>query len=274
MKKISIVALVLLFASFASAQDNIRYRRIELDDASCDVGILYTARPGGVDIAVSAIATGRGAEFRKWEVTDIRLRIAGGKLRPSAEGKFFVNKESFFRVPSAVVFAVLGSQIPAYGSGLNKGITRTGAAIGLGVLAFTAKGDIAGQKCVFDIDDKLAGAIDPATDAVEITIADNGIHRRHTVEVRLDRPSEPSAAAPDFGAMNQDELRNTINALAMEAGILRKEQSACKRGADPRYDELQRKIDDIEARRGLAYKLWYDREGAAAGRDGHGMIGP
>ena len=45
MKKISIVALVLLFASFASAQDNIRYRRIELDDASCDVGILYTARP-------------------------------------------------------------------------------------------------------------------------------------------------------------------------------------------------------------------------------------
>jgi hypothetical protein len=263
MKKLAILVSAVCVAASALAGEDMRYKRFDLDQASCDVGILYKERPGGIDIDVAAIATGRGSEFRKWEVTDIRLRISGGKLRPSAEGKFFVNKESFFRVPSAVVFAVLGTQIPAYGNAWNKTVTRAGAAIGLGVLAFAAKGDIAGRRCVFSLDRAVAGRIDDRTDAVEITIADSFLHLSYTVEAPLVRPGLPTAPAPDYGRLTQDELRNTINALAMEAGMLRKEQAAYKRGEDGRYDELQRKIEDIETKRGIAYKFWYEREAAA-----------
>lgn len=260
MRKAILAVLISCVASSAFAGGDMRYRRIGLEDAACDVGLLYSPRSSGADIVVSAIATGKGAEFRKWEVTDMRLRTPAGRLRPSAEGKFFVNKESFFRVPAAVVFAALGTQIPASGNTFSKGITRTGAAIGLGVLALTAKGDMAGRRCVFSLDAAAAAEVAGGDVCVEITIENRDLHLKRSVEACLGKPEAGPAKAPDYGAFTQDELRSSINALGMEAEMLRKEQAAFKGGADGQYEEMQRKIDDIETRRGIAYKVWYERD--------------
>ena len=187
-------AIILSTASLAAGEtpkDIQEYGRLELDRATCDVGVLLKPRPDGMDVIVAAIATGRGAEFRKWKVTGIWLSIGGEKFRPDAEEKFFVNKESLFRLPAAVVFAVIGAQIPASGSDLQKGITRTGAAIGLSILAFTAKGDITGQKSVFRLDGAAAARIAEGRDFVEITVENEDLRAKQSVHFRL-RSATPS----------------------------------------------------------------------------------
>lgn len=264
---LALLTALSIFTQASSAQDDMRYRKVTIDQASCDVGVLYKVRPGGLDVVVSAIATGQGAEFRKWKVTDIRLRIGSAKIRPHAEGKFFVNKESFFRVPAAVVFAALGTQVTGQGNSLAQGITRAGATVGLGLLALTAKGDIAGERCVFKVEDPLATSINESIDAIEITVQNDDMHAKELIEVGLEKPEQAPALAPEYGKLTQDELRAAINAMAVQVGEFEKEKEGLRRGVDPRYDELQRKIDFLETRRGIAYKIWFERkqEGAIEG---------
>jgi len=238
-----------------------QYRQFNFADVTCNVGFLYKKVPAGMLLVVSAIPYGKGAEFRKWRITDIRLSIAGRKIKPSQTSKFFVTKENFWKYPSAVLFAVIGAQIPVSGSDLYKTVSRTGAAAGLGLLALQAQGDIAGERSTFDIDSATADRVIEGLDAIEITIEHPELHRKETARVPLSKSPAADAACAECEKMGEADLRKLIDSLESQAAKLRDEQRACAGARDPAFDRLQRDIDLLETRRGVAYQVLLERSG-------------
>ena len=260
------IALILLSAAVFSAvppvysQEEAQYKKFKMDNETTDAAIMYKVRPDGMDVSVSAVTTGKGAEFRKWEVTDIRLRIAGEAVKPDSYGRFYVTKESIFRYPAAVLFAVIGATINTHGSGLSRGITAAGAAIGLGLLAATAKGNITGQNAMFRLSAELAGKIGDG-DAVEITTEDTNFHWKDVIRTGLIGPSDVTGTpGPDYSGMTKDQIFARMDVMKSEIEGLEAKQSSYKYGEDPEYDDIQKKIESIETERGLAYRTWYKKD--------------
>ncbi|MDD3089504.1 MAG: hypothetical protein PHT95_06135 [Candidatus Omnitrophica bacterium] len=172
------VTLILSFAPRALADDKpaentsewLQYKSSDEKDYELSAGIRYERKPDGtVDIDVASMASGKGADFRRWEVVDIKLDVGGSAVRPKTHKKIYGRQESFFRAPAALVFAAIGAAYGIYGkecsssgstcavsSGDHRGaaaktIDTAGMAIGLGLLASQAKGEITGQKASFTL---------------------------------------------------------------------------------------------------------------------------
>jgi len=254
------IGAALAVAFPACAQEESQYKKFNMDNETTDAAIMYKVKPDGMYIAVSAVTTGKGAEFRKWEVTDIRLRIAGEAIRPDSYGRFYVTKESIFRYPAAVLFAVIGATVNASGSELSKGVTRVGAAIGLGLLATQAKGDITGRNAAFKLSGDIAGKIGEK-DAVEITTEDTDLHLKDVIRTGL-TPAQAVARRPlaDYSGMTKDEIFTKMDMMKSEIKDLETRQASYKYGTDPEYDDIQQKIESLETERGLAYRAWYNKE--------------
>ena len=248
------------FAIPAQSQEESQYKKFKMDNEITDAAIMYKLRPDGMDVAVSAVTTGKGAEFRKWEVTDIRLRIAGEAVKPDSYGRFYVTKESIFRYPAAVLFAVIGATVNTHGSGLSRGVTAVGAAIGLGLLAATAKGNITGQNATFKLSGELAGKIGGG-DAVEITTEDTDLHWKDVIRTGLTGPSAVAGTSePDYSGMTKKQIFTKMDMMKSEIEGLETKQSSYKYGEDPEYDDIQKKIESLETERGLAYRVWYKKD--------------
>jgi len=242
------------------SQEESQYKRFKMEKETTDAAIMYKIRPDGMDVAVSAVTMGKGAEFRKWEVTDIRLRIAGEAVRPDSYGRFYVTKESIFRYPAAVLFGVIGGMSTYGQSGLGAGITAAGAAIGLGLLATQAKGDITGRNALFRLSGELAAKIRDG-DAVEITTEDGNFHWKDVIRTGLMPPSSVAKTPPpDYSGMTKDEIFAKMDTVKSEIEGLESRQSSYKYGEDPEYDDIQQKIESLETERGLAYRAWYDKD--------------
>jgi len=204
---------------------------------------------------------GKGAEFRKWEVTDIRLRIAGEAVRPDSSGIFYVTKESVFRYPAAVLFGVIGATSTYGQSGLGAGVTAAGAAIGLGLLATQAKGDITGMNATFKLSPEMAAKISEK-DTVEITTEDTNFHWKDVIRTGLMAPAAVARnPAPDYSGMTKDEIFTKMTTMKSEIDALEARQSSYKYGQDPEYDDIQWKVESLETERGLAYRAWYNKGG-------------
>lgn len=244
------------------AQEESQYKKFRMENESTDAAVIYKVRPDGMDVAVSAVTMGKGAEFRKWEVTDIRLRIGGNAVKPDSYGRFYVTKESIFRYPAAVLFGVIGA-FSTYGqSGLNAGITAAGMAIGLGLLASQAKGEITGMNASFKLPGELAGRIGDGA-AVEITTEDKNFHWKDLIRTGLMAPADVARAGqarPDYSGMTKSAIFTRMDTMKSEIDKLEIEQSSYKYGEDPQYDDIQRKIESLETERGLAYRAWYEKE--------------
>lgn len=254
------IAAVFAAASPAYPQEEAQYKKFKMDNETTDAAIMYKVRSDGMDVAVSAVTMGKGSEFRKWEVTDIRLRIAGEAVRPDSYGRFYVTKESIFRYPAAVLFAVIGG-FSTYGqSGLNAGVTAAGMAIGLGLLATQAKGDITGRNASFKLAKELSDKIGEG-DAVEITTEDTAYHWKDVVRTGLIPPSAvDKTPQADYSGMAKDEIFKKMEIMKSEIESLESRQASYKYGQDPEYDEIQDKIESLETERGLAYRTWYKKE--------------
>lgn len=261
MKFLKTVLFSLIFTSIfvtpSFSLEQVEYKQFKFEKATCYVGVLYKTTAEATTIGVSAIATGMGSQFRKWEISDIKLNIGGEKIRPDTSAKFYVKKESFFRVPAAVLFAVLGAQVEPGGSDLERGVAKAGMAFGLGLLVLQAEGDIAGQKSTFDIGKKKPGSIVEGRDAVEIIVENDDLHVKETIRIGLSMPL--TEAAPDYSGKTEDELAGEVDLLKGQISSLEKEQQSYKYGADPEYDLIQRKIEYLETERGLAYKTLLER---------------
>lgn len=172
----------LLFASSAFAvEENIQYETVTSNKVKFDVGILYTETEDGIQLKVAAVSTGKGADFRRWAVADIRLDAAGDVIRPSSTEKTWGGEASFFRLPAALVFAAFGTQYERYGSECSSGqtcsvsgqsanssdahpgyknsaarvIDKAGMSAGLGLLTSQAKGEIPVLRSYFILDRDL-----------------------------------------------------------------------------------------------------------------------
>lgn len=264
MKRIAVISVLILTAALAAAiaypQEEAQYKKFKMDNETTSAAIMYKITPDGMNVAVSAVTMGKGSEFRKWEVTDIRLRIAGEAVRPDSYGRFYVTKESIFRYPAAVLFAVIGG-FSTYGqSGLSAGVTAAGMAIGLGLLATQAKGEITGQNASFKLSPELAGKIGPG-DAVEITTEDKDLHWKDLVRTGLMPPSAVSGnKAADYSGMTKDAIFKKMETMGSEIGELESRQASYKYGEDPEYDDIQRRIESLETERAFAYRAWYEKK--------------
>lgn len=195
-----------------SAEGETRLRLdIELTEkVSCLIGLRSVGRSDGVQIDVSALPTGKGADFRKWEVEKTRLDVDGEKLRPTSEENFYVTKESFFRKPAALVFAAIGSQYERYAdtvkpggetchvtgeetkpsterAGVARAIDRAGMAAGMGLLTSQARGDITGKKSTFHLDKDKMSRLGGGNDFVEISIENKDKHQTERLKVPLNK---------------------------------------------------------------------------------------
>lgn len=256
---VSIFSFSLILTSLVFSQEEAEYKKFKFEDASCDVGVRYKNTPQGLCVGISAIATGKGAEFRKWNVSGIKLRIGEKRFRPDKDGKFYVTEESFFRVPGAIVFAAIGA-FGEYGeSNFNNTLSKIGVGLGLGLIALQAKGEITGERCVFYISKELAEKMEEGKDNIEIVIENEDMHIRHTITIGLIKPSGDAAKRYNFDNMSEGELSKRMDSLKSEIAYLEREQAAYKYGEDPQYDAIQRKIENAETERGLAYKAWFEK---------------
>jgi hypothetical protein len=257
-----ITAASLFFVSAAfpqadPANEEIAYKNFKLERSACDTAILYRQTREGMDIGVSAIATGKGAEFRKWSVTDIKIHSGDERIRPDTWDKFYVTEASFFRIPAAVLFAALGTQISVSGTALEQGIAKAGTAIGLGLLVLAAKGDIAGQKCVFHFDAQRAESVFNSNSFVEIRIEDAGQHWQDSVKIGISKPLFKEGGKDLYAKLEKGELSKLVDDLGVKVNELEKEQALYKYGVNPEYDHIQAKIENLQEERGLAYQAWF-----------------
>ncbi|MFH1665669.1 MAG: hypothetical protein ABIA77_05945 [Candidatus Omnitrophota bacterium] len=185
-------------------QENLEYRTVTEDGVACDVGVLYKNVPGGQEVTIAAMAVGEGADFRKWEITDIKLKSGNNLIRAAVSDKFYGAKESVFRRPAAVAFAAIGSQYERYSSSCSsggvcpvtgepaggetggqgkiaRGIDKAGMAAGLGLLTAQAKGEITGEICVFNVTDEAGGKVD----AVNLVVENKEKHKKYRLTIPL-----------------------------------------------------------------------------------------
>ena len=251
--------LYFAFAPCVFALEEVEYKKFKFEDASCDVGIRYRNTNNGMAVGVSAIATGKGAEFRKWSVSEIKLSMGGERFRPDTESKFYVTEESFFRVPGAIVIAAIGMLNDYGGSDFENGISKIGVGLGLGLIVLQAKGEITGERCVFNIPAKKVDDIKEGEDSIDILIENEGLHLKESIRIGLIRPTADAALRFGFEKMGQAALLKKVDTLKVEIDSLEKEQADYKYGQDPKYDEIQRRIENLETERGMAYKTWLER---------------
>lgn len=258
MKKITVVLIcIMLYAGASFSYEEVEYKKFKFEEASCDVGVHYKSAQKGLLVGVSAIATGKGAEFRKWKVSDIKINIDGQRFRPDRESNFYVTEESLFRVPGAIVFAAIGAFGEYGGSNLNNNLSKIGVGLGMGFIALQAKGEITGERCVFNIPPDKLNKINEGRDYIDILIENEGLHLEEYIKIAIIKPSGELSDKYNFSNMTQGGLSDLMDTLKDRIAVLEKEQTDYRYGQDPEFDVIQKKIESCETERGMAYKAWF-----------------
>lgn len=260
-KKIYIVLIPVLFwTGICFSDEEVEYKKFKFEASSCDVGVRYkSAQQKELLIGVSAIATGKGAEFRKWKVSDIKINFDGRRFRPAEESNFYVTEESLFRVPGAIVFAAIGAFGEYGGSNLNNNLSKIGVGLGMGLIALQANGEITGKRCVFKIPPDELDKIDAARDYIYIIIENEDLHLKESIKIAIMKPSGQLSDKYNFDKMTQGDLSKLMNTLKDKITMLEKEQTNYKYGQDPKFDVIQKEIESREAQRGMAYEAWFEK---------------
>lgn len=189
-------------------KDEVEYKEIKEDDVTCHTGVSYKTTPTGMDVNVSSLTTGKGINFRRWEVDKVKLNLDGDKIRPDEETNFYVAKESYFKGAAVTTLVVLGSRYSRYADkakssgdvchvsegeqaqvqeqdSLSKQIDRAGMAAGLGLLASQAKGDLTGKRSLFKLDKNQAQQVLDNKAKLEVTTQNKDLHQTKTFKTSL-----------------------------------------------------------------------------------------
>jgi hypothetical protein len=246
---------------YAQTSEELQYKRVKLDDVTCDAGVACRKTPQGMDIVVSAIAFGKFQDFRRWRVEKIKLRIGDARIRPDNCQAFFVRKASFWKYPAAVLWAVIGSQY----NGLNnygtfaEGAGKIGMAVGLGILTLQAKGDIPGQRCIFYLRGDAANSINYGVDSVRIDILNNDTNQTENITVILEMPSQAKYDSDGYNNMTKDQLSSKLGEFDGKIAGLEEELESCKSSPGKQCRDIQSTIDTNRARQAMVYKAWSEK---------------
>jgi len=189
------------------AGEEVQYKKVEGDRMAVDTAVAYKPTPAGMDVTTASVATGRGSDFRKWNIDKVRLELDGETIKPQKEENFYIEKESYYRGAAAAAFAAIGSQYSRYAdeaqSGevcpvtgqkkesseqkntIRDGIDRTGMAAGMGLLASQARGSISAKKSIFKLNEAQADKVLAGKCAVETTAKNEDAHQEQTFKIPL-----------------------------------------------------------------------------------------
>ncbi|GEM_PF-3128981 len=188
-----------------SSGEEIQYKKVGGNGMAVDTGILYTPTPGGMNVTTSAVATGQGANFRKWEITDIRMNVDGDVINPSEKNKFYIEKASYLRGAAAVTITAIGSQYRRHSDQTESGevcpVTgekkepseeketsagdRAAMAAGMGLLASQARGEIPAIKAVFNLNQDQAQKVLDKKSELQVTAKNAATHQEQNVKIPL-----------------------------------------------------------------------------------------
>lgn len=201
------------------------------------------------EMTVAASATGKGADFRDWNVDSIKLYIDGVAVMPDTTEKFYITKQSMFRLPAAFMFAYIGSQYEQNAQGYKSGevcpvtgqqktaertgpersdfgktIDKAGMAAGMGLLTAQAKGEISALKCKFVVKVEDAAKLDGADDKIKVVIENKEKHQKETIEVNIPEMPQPAAkpAPKPAGKPMPDTFMSATNPETGETMTARK----------------------------------------------------
>ena len=129
----------------------------------------------------------------------------------------------------------------------------------MGLIALQAKGEITGERCVFNISPDRLDKISEGRDYIEILIENEGLHLKESIKIAIIKPSGELSDKYNFADMTQGGLSGLMDTLKDRIIVLEKEQADYKYGQDPEFDVIQKKIESCETERGMAYKAWFER---------------
>ena len=195
-------------SSIPATTETIQYKQVKVNDVTSDTGVLIKDTPTGSRVDISSLPTGKGANFRKWEVDKIALDFDGERVRPVKCDNFYVVKESALKGPATAVFVALGSQYKGYadkaGSGevcpitgekkagsdveenkLSEGINRAGIAAGLGLIVSQARGQITGKKCAFELNKEQSQKLKDKKGKAKINLINEDDNLQETIDLPL-----------------------------------------------------------------------------------------
>jgi hypothetical protein len=133
-------------------------------------------------------------------------------------------------------------------------------AVGLGLLVLQAQGDIAGERGVFKLDKALKDKISEGQDEIVIVVENTNIHERKTINIGIVKPVEGRAPKIDYGSMSKDALSKMADDLETRIRVLKDEQASYRYGEDPKYDELEERIEELQTEHALAYNARLRKE--------------
>lgn len=234
------VALIILIAAlFAatsafSSEERMEYKRFNPEEVSCYTAVKYNFSGDKLRVAVSAITCGKDSRPARWAVSGININIAGRSIKPNTSAEFFTRRESITGFPAAVAFEAL-SRTPS-----------------TGLLVKRSEGDLSGLRHTFYLDTGTMEKIDEGRDFIEITLEDAKSSLKKTLKISLKKPPFEEERFV-YDAMSPEDLTKIIDALSAQEAVLEKNLANYRRDADPEYEEVERKIEDIQAERALAY---------------------
>jgi len=129
----------------------------------------------------------------------------------------------------------------------------------MGLIALQAKGEITGERCVFNIPPDELDNIVEGRDYINILIENEGLHLKESIKIGIIKPSGELSDKYNFANVTRDGLSDLMNTLKDKITVLEREQADYKYGQDPEFDVIQKKIENCETERGMAYKAWFER---------------
>lgn len=187
--------------------EEVQYKKLGGDRVTLDTGTAYKMRSDGMDVDVAALPTGKGADFRKWTVDEVKLDVDGKTIEPSREEDFYVARESVAKEAAVATFVALGSQYRRCAEGAESGevcpvtgqrkeaserkdtsqdaIDKAGMAAGLGLLSSQAKGEIKGKKASFNLNKDQAQKVLDKKAQMKAVVSNKATHQSQTLKTTL-----------------------------------------------------------------------------------------
>ncbi|MDP8298550.1 MAG: hypothetical protein P9L88_01400 [Candidatus Tantalella remota] len=212
------------FRLYGESDNAVTTQSIKKGKTTVEVGANPTFTEDGVVIDVVAFATGKGANYRKWKITDIKMDVGGELLRTVDGDIFWVAPGEAKTRPAAVAVTAINAYAPSTSSAPEqpaqsggactpgqpcgpsgsstpgtqggqpaeeKGVQQSEAdrattAAAMGLLVTQATGEIAGRKDTFHIPKDMLKDIDPEKDYIKIKAENPNTNK--TVKVKAKVP--------------------------------------------------------------------------------------
>ncbi len=156
------------------------YDSVTKEDVTANTAMVLRKEGAQILLEVSALATGKGTQFRTWVPDKIILLLGKDRLKSSTLVPYYLEKESVVTNLAPALFAIIGAQYaagarkaeaakgtPCSQSGeseapgqergkVARAIDQAAMAGGMTLLAKQAKGQMEGRKATFDVTTELS----------------------------------------------------------------------------------------------------------------------